>query len=597
MSNLLFLAKHIFRFTGNILIINLLGTVLVSLLEGIGLFLLLPMLQLSNVMNVAEKSIFSNLYFLFEKAPDFYGLLIIFGLYILLVIGHSLLRRYLTLQNVKMLVSYINYIRITTYKGLLEANWSFLMQRRKSDFINALTDDLNRVAGSTNLLFQLTTSIVFTIVQLLIAFMLSFKITLFALSAGCILAYFSKKSLKDSKILGLKKSELAKQYIGGLTDNFNGIKDIKSNNLETSSYIWLKKWTERYEQEQLQFSKLIHNSQMLYQIISASLIAVLIFFSIILFKAQSGHLLLIILIFTRIWPKLIAIQNNLQQLASNIPSIHSLLQLQEASKMANELQDISNETSGKPFTIQRNIECNSLSFKYAKGSEYALQNIHLEIKANEMTAVVGRSGAGKSTLVDILMGLMQPSEGQILIDGEAVTKENLLPLRKAISYVPQEPFLFNGSIRDNLLMVHPKATEDELREALEFSAADFVFKLPQGLETFIGDRGVRLSGGERQRIVLARAILRKPSILILDEATSALDSENEGKIQEALEKLKGKMTIIVIAHRLSTIRNADQIIVLENGKIIQNGNYKKLAKEKQKTFSNLLEKQLASNSK
>ncbi|MDR7073378.1 ABC transporter ATP-binding protein [Fictibacillus barbaricus] len=592
MSSLIFFAKQLYQFAGKSLFINLFGMIVVSLLEGIGLLLLLPMLHLSNLMNVKESTIFSGLSSIFNGVPELYGLLMIFGVYIFLVVGHSLLKRNLTLRNVEILVRFVNQIRLVTYKGLLEANWLFLMRRRKSDFINALTDDLNRVANGTNLLFQLFTSVIFTFVQLIIAFLLSAKITLFVLIAGCILAYFSKQTLKSSKILGMQKSDLAKQYIGGLTDNFNGIKDIKSNHLENSSYIWLKNWSERFEQEQSEFSKLINNSQVLYKIISALLIAGLIFLSIVMFKAQPGQLLLIILIFSRLWPKLIAIQNNLQQLATNIPSIHSILQLQEESKSSIELGDASRDTSLPSISLQQKIECKHMYFKYDYSSESALQDINFVIKVNEMTAIIGRSGAGKSTLIDILMGLLQPEKGGLIVDGLPITKENLLSLRKATGYVPQEPFLFNGTIRDNLILVHPQATDDEIWEALNFSAADFVKKLPKGIDTYIGDRGVRLSGGERQRIVLARAILKKPSILILDEATSALDSENEAKIQEALEQLKGKMTIIVIAHRLSTISNADQIIVLEEGRIIQNGAFQKLADEKQKTFSDLLEKQM-----
>ena len=142
-------------------------------------------------------------------------------------------------------------------------------------------------------------------------------------------------------------------------------------------------------------------------------------------------------------------------------------------------------------------------------------------------------------------------------------------------------------------MIEPNATEEQIWEALEFSAAeDFVKRLPNGLDTVIGDRGIKLSGGERQRLVLARAILRKPAILVLDEATSALDTENESKIQAALDRLKGKMTIIVIAHRLSTIKNADQVIVLEQGEIIQTGEFNQLANDKKGVFSHLLQKQL-----
>jgi len=192
-----------------------------------------------------------------------------------------------------------------------------------------------------------------------------------------------------------------------------------------------------------------------------------------------------------------------------------------------------------------------------------------------------------------LMGLNYPETGQVLLDDRSLTKENVLALRKSLSYVPQDPFLFNTSIRENLMLVKPDASEEELWEALTFaSAAEFVTKLKNGLDSLIGDRGIKLSGGERQRIVLARAILRKPSILVLDEATSALDTESEAKIQLALDQLKGKMTVIVIAHRLSTIRNADQVIVLEDGQVIQQGEYTQLSQEKGKMFSKLLGKQL-----
>ncbi|MNI33998.1 Heterocyst differentiation ATP-binding protein HepA [compost metagenome] len=245
------------------------------------------------------------------------------------------------------------------------------------------------------------------------------------------------------------------------------------------------------------------------------------------------------------------------------------------------------------MTLKHSLEARDVNFRYNPQEEnYSLRSVDVVIPANRMTAIVGRSGAGKSTLVDLLMGLMQPESGEILADGEPVTGERLLPYRRSIGYVAQDPFLYNATIRDNLTMIKPDASEAELWEALEFaSSADFVRKLPQGLDTLLGDRGVRLSGGERQRLVLARAIIRKPSILVLDEATSALDTENEKRIQEALERLKATVTVIVIAHRLSTIRGADQILVIDQGRVIQQGVYSGLASEKGGMFSRLLSSQ------
>ncbi|MEI4828874.1 ABC transporter ATP-binding protein [Bacillus sp. FJAT-53711] len=592
MEHLLYFTKKLHSFSGKILYINLLGMALVSLLEGIGILLLIPMISISGIVKVNSSSTpVSEMFAFLHNIPETLSLLLILGVYIFLVVAQSLLQQNLTLRNMKILISFTNHIRLEIYRALLQANWAFFVKKRKSDLINALTEELGRVVNGTNLFFQMLTALIFTLIQIGIALWLSVTITLFVLFAGLVLAFFSRHFIKKSRTLGNQTSEIARSYLGGITDHFNGIKDIKSNTLEDSRYTWLHTWCQRIEQEQLAFMKLKNSSQLFYKIASSILIAFLIFTSVKLFQAQPGQLLLIILIFSRLWPRFTSIQSNLEQLAASIPAFKSLIELQEECNKAAELQNIEQQYKYiKPMSIEKGVECRNVYFRYnQKESLYALQNVNLQIPSNCMTAIVGRSGAGKSTLIDILMGLMQPEKGQVLIDSTPLTSDNLLSLRRSISYVPQDPFLFNASIRENLLMIEPDASEEQIWEALEFSAAaEFVRGLPQGLDTFIGDRGVRLSGGERQRLVLARAILRKPSILVLDEATSALDTENEAKIQAALERLKGTMTIVVIAHRLSTIRNADQVIVLDKGEIVQKGAFHQLAKEKRGMFSKLL---------
>ncbi|MFP3123391.1 ABC transporter ATP-binding protein/permease [Ectobacillus funiculus] len=596
MKHLLYFAKRLHFFSGRILYINLLGMVLMSLLEGIGILLLIPMINISGVIKVANiPNPVSALFEFIQNIPEILVLPLILSIYILLVVSQSLLQQSLTLRNAKILMGFTNHIRLEMYRALLQANWVFFIKKRKSDLINALTGEFGRVINGTNLFLQFATSLIFTFIQIGIAVWLSTKITMFVLFAGLILAYFSRQFIKKSRVLGNQTSEIAKSYLSGITDHFNGIKDIKSNTLEESRYTWLYTWCQDIEKEQLEFHKLKNKSQLFYKISSAVLIAFLIFVSVKLFKTQPGQLVIIILIFSRLWPRFTGIQSDLEQLAASIPAFKALIELQEECNRAAELQNLEQQYKHvKPMSIEQGIECDNVYFRYNKGeSPFTLQNISLKIPANRMTAIVGRSGAGKSTLIDILMGLMQPERGQVLIDGIPLTSDNLLSLRRSISYVPQDPFLFNASIRENLLMIEPNASEEQIWEALEFSAAaEFVSRLPHGLDTLIGDRGVRLSGGERQRLVLARAILRKPSILVLDEATSALDTENEKRIQEAIDRLKGKMTIVVIAHRLSTIRNADQVVVLDQGRIIQMGGVNQLTKEKDGLFSNLLKNQI-----
>jgi ATP-binding cassette subfamily C protein len=214
--------------------------------------------------------------------------------------------------------------------------------------------------------------------------------------------------------------------------------------------------------------------------------------------------------------------------------------------------------------------------------------VNLTIPARQVTAICGPSGAGKSTLADLLLGLLQPSAGRILIDGEPLAGSRLHAWRQSIGYVPQETFLFHDTVRANLLWARPEATESEVRAALRAAAAaEFVSQLPDGLDTVTGDRGVRLSGGERQRLALARAILRQPSLLVLDEATSSLDTQNEQFIQQALERLHGELTIVIIAHRLSTVRVADQIIVLKGGRMVETGAWDDLCQREGGVFREL----------
>ena len=216
--------------------------------------------------------------------------------------------------------------------------------------------------------------------------------------------------------------------------------------------------------------------------------------------------------------------------------------------------------------------------------------MNIEFNAKKINAIVGKSGSGKSTTADLLMGLLKPQCGKITADNSPVNETVMREWREIIGYVPQEPFLLNGTIRENFEKFVADVSEEEIYQALEMASAEkFVKELSNGIDTVVGDRGIKLSGGEKQRIVLARALLRRPQILVLDEATSALDSENEAKIQSAIEGLRGKLTVVVIAHRLSTIQNADSIFVMENGKVAEQGSYQELLKKESGYLKKMVE--------
>ncbi len=244
------------------------------------------------------------------------------------------------------------------------------------------------------------------------------------------------------------------------------------------------------------------------------------------------------------------------------------------------------EDGQKLFTgLQRSIDFESVDFSYNPG-EPVLHDITLSIKRGETTALVGSSGAGKTTLADLLPRFYNPTQGRVLVDGVDLRELKINSLRHKMAIVSQDTFIFNTTVRENIVYGVENASDENVYETARMAnALDFILDLPLGFETVLGDRGVRLSGGQRQRIAIARALLRNPEILILDEATSALDSVTENLIQESIEKLSKGRTVIAIAHRLSTISGADKVVVMEKGRIVEQGSYQDLLRERGKLWN------------
>jgi ATP-binding cassette subfamily B protein len=231
--------------------------------------------------------------------------------------------------------------------------------------------------------------------------------------------------------------------------------------------------------------------------------------------------------------------------------------------------------------IRGDIEFRDVDFKYPDGDEYVLENFNLQIPFGSNIAIVGETGAGKSTLVNLVCRFYEPTRGQVLIDGRDARQRSQLWLHSAIGYVLQTPHLFSGTVRENLLMGNPQATEAEIWAAIRaVSAEDVVTRLEKGLDTDVGEGGDLLSTGEKQLISFARAILADPKILILDEATASVDTLTEARIQAALEGVTAGRTCLMIAHRLSTVRNADMILVVRNGRIVEQGTHEELLRLK-----------------
>jgi len=553
-----------------------------STIEGISLLMLVPLLQLVG-LNVQEGSIgrlaefISSIFLIIGIRPT---LITVLGVYVFIVIIHSLLRRWETSVSLSLEYEFVVRLREKLYRAIANTNWLFFARNKVSDFIHALTIEMERIGAATYYILNLLATGIVAIVYVLLAIKLSAMMTGLVFLCGMGLLLLLKKKTKIAHETGEGLSEAMSSLYNAISEHLNGMKTAKSYGVEERH---IEIFRGLAEQVRYMYTHAVQNQAEInywFNIGSVIILSVILFISVQVLSIPTAGLLLLLFLFARVMPKFSNIQQSFQSLINMLPSFSRVIELQRRCEEAVEIDTQRYEK----IDIGNGIRFNKVSFSYDENSP-VIKDLDLTIKAGQTTAIVGPSGAGKTTIADLLMGLISPNEGSILIDGEKFGPERMRAWREQIGYVPQDTFLFNDTVKSNLLWASPDAKEDKINQTLRLAAAEeFVNSLPKGLDSILGDRGVLVSGGERQRIALARALLRKPSLLILDEATSSLDSENEKRIQNAIEKLHGQMTILVISHRLSTIRGADIIHVVEEGRLVESGTWDELISKENGRF-------------
>ena len=454
-----------------------------------------------------------------------------------------------------------------TIDTFFKAKWGFFSSAENGVLLNTLNKELNVIGDTLGHLATLLAQIIQLFIFLSVPFLLNPRLTFTTLGISLLLGLPFLLLNKTGYKLGKKNTETANYAMAVLSELLQASRLILGFGKQNSS-------RERYLDAFMKHVKVTLLSQTLstaipkfFQPLAMMSVVIAIGFAL---KANApiSEITAVMWSFLAALPILAALLQSNISINNFIPSYEQLLFLKNKAFDYREIE-------GKLlFTkLKSKLEFKNVTFAYP-GRTKTLNNLNLVLNKGNMIALIGESGSGKSTVTDLLLGLQIPDYGEVMIDNISLTNYKQNSFRQQIGYVPQDPMLFHCSVKDNLIWSNENATDLDCWNALKLANADrFVKELPEGLDTFVGDRGVRLSGGQRQRIALARALIRKPELLILDEATSALDSESERLIQSSIEQVAKETTILIIAHRLSTIAKADMVYVLSKGEIIEEGSF------------------------
>lgn len=556
-------------------------SILVGLLDGFGLAMFLPLLEMVDGKGEASSEAMGNLGFLVDGLKslgltlDLKTVLLVMLLFFML---KGLAKFFETYYRVIVQQYFIKKLRLENIDYLTHYNYKAFVTADAGRIQNTLSGETERVVAAYRSYFMSMQMAVMLIVYVFLAFLANPQFALLVAFGGIFSNFLFKLIYKKTKELSRKITAVGHNYQGLLIQKVAFFKYLKATGINLQFSERLKKAIQEIENYNLQTGYYGAVLQAIREPITIAVVVMVIIIQVSYFDQGLGLIILSLLFFYRSLTFLMALQTSWNSFLNMSGSLENISDFQRELRKAQE--KFGNQ---KVDSIVQGFELKDLSFSY--GNEVVLRNINLKLSKNQTYAFVGESGSGKTTLANLIAGLMPPGEGKILLDGINYSDLDLPEFQKQIGYITQEPIIFNDTIFNNVtLWAEPSETNlKRFRKALDNAAIlDFVNNLENKGETLLGNNGINLSGGQKQRISIARELYKKIEVLILDEATSALDVETELIIQENIEKLKGKLTILIVAHRLSTIKNSNQIVLLERGEIKASGSFDIMMKQSEK---------------
>ncbi|MBF4510692.1 MAG: ATP-binding cassette domain-containing protein [Aeromicrobium sp.] len=544
-----------------------------AIFEGFGISLLLPVLEYAESGGAAVPS--GGVWPYVTALAGALGLPVTLATLLLLSFVPILLRQGAFFLNTWYTAAIQNHAveRLTArvFGAIVEADLSFIDSEDQGMLLSLVTGQSSRCGVVLNQMLRLLAAAAISLTYVLILAVLSWRLAIVSAVAMLLISVPMKRILQRSRRLGTSLTDATVRTVAAVRERLAAVRLVKLRNREAEETAHVR----ALAAEQREAGTKIALAGALVEVIvdPALMLAVfiIVFTGIEVFSMSLAGLGLFLFVLLRLNGKVKELNVGRQAFASHAPALDWVESALEAAEYSRTIRGGAREFSG----VGDGIEFRDVHFTYPGSHTPVLDGVSLSLPRGTLTGIVGRSGSGKSTLADLIPRLKVPTSGEISIDGHPIEEYDLASLRRQVGFLGQDPVMFNDTIRANIGYGLDSVPEDaDIRRALEAShSAEFVDQLAEGVETVIGDRGVRLSGGQRQRLALARVFLQRPEILILDEPTSALDSESEQFIQHALERLHGEVTLLVIAHRLATVETADQILVLADGRIVEAGTH------------------------